>query len=166
MGSMFDCVRIAPKGLRRRMTGTEAVEGAAVLHASAVAFGARGLLILGRSGAGKSALALALIGRGAALVADDRVRVVRRGQALVAQAPERIAGLIEARGLGLLRRPAQEEAVLVAAVDLDRTPSARMPQPVTIPCLGLSLELISGQAFPNLDLVLSFFVQNGHAFPD
>jgi HPr kinase/phosphorylase len=137
-----------------------------VLHGSAVAFGGRGILILGASGAGKSALALALIGRGAALVADDRVLVVRRGEALVASAPEAIANLIEARGVGLLRLPAQSETVLTLAVDLDRAPAARMPQGVTIPCLGIDLELISGQLLPDLDLVLSFFVQNGRAFPD
>jgi hypothetical protein len=41
-----------------------------------------------------------------------------------------------------------------------------MPQGVTIPCLGVDLELISGRDLPNLDLVLSFVVQNGRAFPD
>ena len=45
------------------------------LHGSAVAFGARGLLILGGSGSGKSSLALRLVQHGAALVADDRVEI-------------------------------------------------------------------------------------------
>ena len=141
-------------------------EDSTVLHGSVVAFGGRGILILGASGAGKSALALALLGRGAALVADDRVHLARRGTALVARAPEAIAGLIEARGVGILRLPAQSEAVVTLAVDLDRAPEARMPQGVTIPCLGVDLELISGRGIPNLDLLLSFFVQNGRAFPD
>jgi HPr kinase/phosphorylase len=160
--SVFGCFRIVPKGTK---VAAEA-GNSTVLHGSAVAFGGRGILILGASGAGKSALALALIGRGAALVADDRVLVVRRGEALVASAPEAIANLIEARGVGLLRLPAQSETVLTLAVDLDRAPAARMPQGVTIPCLGIDLELISGHGLPNLDSVLSFFVQNGRAFPD
>jgi HPr kinase/phosphorylase len=137
-----------------------------IVHASAVAIAGRGVLILGASGSGKSALALALIGRGAALVADDRVRLVRRGRALLAEAPAAIAGLIEARGVGLLRLPAVPEAPLVLAVDLDRPPAARMPQAVTIAYLGVEIELISGREIPNLDVVVSIFVQNGRAFPD
>lgn len=137
-----------------------------ILHASTVAFGARGVLILGASGSGKSALALKLVARGAALVADDRTEVLRRGAALVARAPAAIAGMIEARGIGIIRLPAQGEAVLTLAVDLDRAPTARMPQGVTIACMGVEIELISGRDLPNLDLLLSFFVQNGRAFPD
>lgn len=140
-------------------------EDSLIVHGAAVALAGRGLLILGASGSGKSGLALALIGRGAALVADDRVLLSRRGDALVARAPDAIANLIEARGFGLLRLPAIPEAPLAVAVDLDTAPSARMPQPVTITYLGKEIELISGRDLPNLDLVLSFFVQNGRAFP-
>lgn len=134
-----------------------------IVHGSAVTFGGRGLLILGTSGAGKSGLALALIGRGARLVADDQVVIERRGAALVASAPAAIAGLIEARGLGLLRIEAVPEAPLVLAVDLDRPAAARLPQRVAITLLGATLELISGGDLPNLDIVLSMIVQNGGA---
>jgi HPr kinase/phosphorylase len=139
--------------------------GSLIVHGAAVAVAGRGVLILGGSGSGKSALALAMIGRGAALVADDRVVLERRGGALVARAPATIAGLIEARGVGILRLPALAEAPLVAAVDLDRA-AARMPQPVTITHLGVGIELISGRDVPNLELVLTIFVQNGRAFPE
>jgi HPr kinase/phosphorylase len=138
-------------------------DGRQIVHGSAVALGGRGLLILGKSGAGKSALALALIGRGAALVADDRVVLERRGRALVARAPEALAGLIEARGVGLLRVVPAPEVPILLAVDLDRPPAARMPQPVTITHLGVSVEVIFGRGIPSLDLVLSIFVQNGRA---
>jgi HPr kinase/phosphorylase len=137
-----------------------------IVHASAVAIAGRGILILGASGAGKSALALALAGRGAALVSDDRVVLTRRGAALVMRAPDAIAGLIEARGVGLLRLPAVPEAVLALAVDLDRPPSARMPQPETITYMGISIELIFGREVPNLDVVLTIIVQNGRDFPE
>ena len=146
--------------------GTDSAPGSIVVHGAAVALAGRGVLILGASGSGKSGLALALIGRGAALVADDRVVLTRRGDALVARAPERLAGLIEARGFGLLRLVSVAEAPLVVAVDLDRAPTARMPQSVTITYLGTHIELISGRDLPNLDLVLNFYVQNGRAFPD
>jgi HPr kinase/phosphorylase len=142
----------------------EAVE-TTIVHGSAVAFDGRAVLILGGAGAGKSALALALIGRGAALVADDRVVLARRGNALVAAAPAAIAGLIEARGVGILRLPCMPEAVVTLAVDLDRPPAARMPQPETIAYLGTNVELIFGRDIPTLDCVLTIIVQNGRDSP-
>lgn len=133
------------------------------LHGSAVAFAGRGVLILGTSGSGKSALALRLVRQGAALVADDRVDLERRGAALVASAPPALAGLIEVRGVGLLRLPAVPEAVVTLAIDLDRAPVARMPHPVTVAWLGVEVELISGRDLPNLDPALTVLVQNGRA---
>jgi HPr kinase/phosphorylase len=146
-----------------RLTGTgESLN----VHGAAVALGGRGILILGASGSGKSRLALELIGRGAALVADDRVELSRHGGALMARAPAALAGLIEARGVGLLRVPAVPEAPVVLAVDLDRAAAARMPQRQTITYLGVGIELISGRDVPNLGGVLIICVQNGRAVPD
>jgi HPr kinase/phosphorylase len=134
------------------------------LHASAVAFRGRGVLLLGPSGAGKSALALALIGRGAALVADDRVVLTRAGEALVARAPATLAGLVEARGVGIVRLPAMSEVPLVLAVDLGRAPAARMPHPAAITHLGITIELISAAGLPNLDQLVTIYVHSGRAF--
>lgn len=136
------------------------------VHGSAVSFGGRGVLVLGPSGSGKSALALALVGRGAALVADDRVTLRRANGALVARAPAALSGLVEARGVGLLRLPSMPEAPLALAVALDRRPAARMPQPATITHLGVTLELISGRDVPNLDLVVTIYLHHGLAFPE
>ena len=153
-----------------RTEGKQAVvkESAAgiVVHASAVALSGRAILILGASGSGKSALALALTGRGAALVADDRVTLVRKGAALVARPPAATAGLIEARGIGILPLPAVPEAVVTLAVDLDRAPSARMPHGETIVFLGVRLQLIFGKGISDLDRAVTIIVQNGRAFPD
>jgi HPr kinase/phosphorylase len=134
-----------------------------IVHGSAVALGGRAVLILGTSGSGKSSLSLQLIARGGQLVADDRVILCRRGETLVASAPPAIAGLIEARGLGLLRLEAIPEAPVVLAVDLDQRPAARLPHPVTITHLGVPIKLISGKDLPNLDFVLSIVVQDSRA---
>lgn len=134
-----------------------------IVHGSAVAFAGRGLLILGTSGSGKSALALSLVGRGGQLVADDRVCLERRGEGLIASAPPGISGLIEARGIGILRIPVVPEAPVALAVDLDRPAAARLPQRAAITLLGVGIELISGRDLPNLDLVLSIIVQDGCA---
>ena len=68
-----------------------------IVHASCVALGGRGVLILGGSGAGKSGLALQLMAYGAALVSDDRTILSNRDGALQAAAPDTIRGRIEAR---------------------------------------------------------------------
>lgn len=65
----------------------------------------RGVLIEGASGAGKSDLALRAIDAGWALVADDRTLVWVSGGRLFGRAPAPLAGLIEARGVGVVASP-------------------------------------------------------------
>jgi HPr kinase/phosphorylase len=118
---------------------------AANIHASAVAFGPmHGVLILGAPGSGKSRLALALIAEGAQLVADDQVFLARDGDALFARAPRTIEGLIEVRGLGILRLAFRRLARLVLAVDMDAEP-ARLPQPSPRPLAGVALPCLPGR---------------------
>jgi serine kinase of HPr protein (carbohydrate metabolism regulator) len=102
------------------------------------------VLIAGASGAGKSDLAMRLIDRGAELVADDYVCLTVAGDRLIASAPERIAGKIELRDVGVLTLPSIESAPVALAVDLDLVP-VRMPEPamreyegVGIPLIGLN----------------------------
>lgn len=97
------------------------------LHASCVAIEGRAVLIEGPSGAGKSDLALRLIDRGAVLVSDDYTMLTRRNNALVATAPERIAGKIEVRGLGIVDLPAVAN-VPVALVVILTDKVERMPE--------------------------------------
>ncbi len=113
------------------------------LHASAVACDGRGLLILGPSGSGKSALALQLMALGADLVSDDAV-MLRRGEnaTLVATAPDTIRGLVEARGIGLLRAPALRGCPIHAVLDLSRTETERLPPARTTCLLGVTLPLL------------------------
>jgi serine kinase of HPr protein (carbohydrate metabolism regulator) len=110
------------------------------IHASCVllgdagrAFGApedAGVLLLGESGKGKSDLALRLIERGAKLVADDRTEIFARGNALYARAPKSLAGLMEARGLGIVALPFTAEARIALAVEMiEEGYVPRMPQP-------------------------------------
>jgi serine kinase of HPr protein (carbohydrate metabolism regulator) len=82
-----------------------------ILHAGLIARldpgGWRGVLIEGASGAGKSDLALRAIDAGWALVADDRTLVwVSQGR-LFGRAAPALAGLIEARGVGVLASPSR-----------------------------------------------------------
>lgn len=140
-------------------------EAPRILHATAVARGERAVLILGASGAGKSGLGLRMMALGARLVSDDRVAVASCDGRLVARAPETIAGMIEARGVGILRVGSVGAAEVVLAVDLDKPPTARMPQSETITYLGRRVELISGRGVPNLDAILTILLDNFQSGP-
>jgi HPr kinase/phosphorylase len=127
--------------------GADVTDGDHVqLHASAVAVDGRGCLITGASGAGKSALAIEMIALGAELVADDRVDVRRAGGGLMISAPPAIAGLIEARGVGILRLDGRIAAPLALIVDLDRAETERLPDPRRRDVLGLPCRLVLGRA--------------------
>ena len=99
------------------------------LHASCVAVADQGILICGPSGTGKSDLALRLIDEGADLVADDRVDISCKNGQLLASAPENIKGLIEVRGLGLVKVRARTEAVITLVIELkNRHSIERVPE--------------------------------------
>lgn len=93
---------------------------------------------------GKSDLALRVLARGGRLVADDRVRVWASGGRLFGRAPAILAGLVEARGLGVGAARSIPMAEIVLAVDL-RPPTEqleRMPDPATVVLAGVELPLI------------------------
>jgi HPr kinase/phosphorylase len=113
-----------------------------IAHASCVAINGRGLLIFGASGSGKSALALELMALGAELVSDDRVILARVSDDLEASAPPPIAGLIEARGIGLLNARPHGPVNVVCVVDLDRTETDRLPVRRKISLLGRYVTLL------------------------
>jgi len=114
-----------------------------------VLIGARALLIRGPAGSGKSRLALALIEAArsgvipfARLIGDDRVHVTAaHGRLLVRPAPA-LAGMIEARGLGLRVLPYEPVAVVGAIVDLKAADAERLP--------SVSPVAIGGVALPRL----------------
>ena len=89
-----------------------------LLHATTIAIEGRAVLLRGASGAGKSDLGLRLIDAGARLVADDQSELLRRGDSLIVRAPATIAGLIEVRGIGIVRLDTLAEAPVALLVDL------------------------------------------------
>jgi HPr kinase/phosphorylase len=105
------------------------------IHASAVLVGARAVLIRGPSAAGKSRLALELIEAARAgallfarLVGDDRVHLETAGGRLLARPAAALAGLIEVRGVGLLRVAHEPSAIVGLVVDLAAADAARLPE--------------------------------------
>jgi serine kinase of HPr protein (carbohydrate metabolism regulator) len=110
------------------------MSAAPTIHASAVLVGAQALLIRGPAGSGKSRLVLDLLQAAAGghlvfarLVADDRIHVEAVHGRLIARTPPAIAGLMEVRGLGILRFPYEPAAVISWVADLDVEAPPRLP---------------------------------------
>ncbi|MDE9451381.1 serine kinase [Aliiroseovarius sp. Z3] len=96
-------------------------------HATTVAVDNAAAMIVGPSGSGKSSLALQLIGLGAKLISDDysRVEVGEAGPFVLA--PDRLQGVIEARGVGLINVPWKASARLQLVVDMAQDEVERHP---------------------------------------
>ena len=105
------------------------------VHASAVLVGARAVLIRGPSGSEKSQLARELIEmRGNAfaftrLVGDDRVYLEAANGRLLVRPAEVLGGLLEIRGVGLMRFDHEPSAVVGLVVDLAAADAERLPEP-------------------------------------
>lgn len=120
-----------------------------LIHACAAALrmpdrGWSGVLITGPSAAGKSDLLLRLTACGWRAVADDYAHVWADDDRLYARAPDRIAGRMEIRGLGIT--PAA--ALVVARMDMVACcvgePPERLPEP--------RFRSIAGVAVPTIDI--------------
>jgi HPr kinase/phosphorylase len=133
------------------------------LHATCVAVDGKGLLILGSSGSGKSSLALQMMGLGARLVADDRVDLVCRGDAVFATCPAPLRGLIEARGLGILRADCVPAARVILIADLARPPATRLPPPATFLLLGCEIDLVGAEPSAHFSASLVQYLRHGRA---
>jgi HPr kinase/phosphorylase len=111
------------------------------IHGSCASRGGGGVLLIGPPGAGKSDLLLRLLARGFDLVADDQVAIVDG----VAYPGPALAGLLEVRGLGIVRLPHIASARLALAVEL-ASPAVRLPAPARHDALDLPLTVIDPQA--------------------
>jgi serine kinase of HPr protein (carbohydrate metabolism regulator) len=122
------------------------------MHATCVALRPRGrrwraVLLRGPSGAGKSDLAARLIETGARLVADDQTELVRKGGMVIGTSPPTLAGLLEVRGVGIVKLGRGQllarapVAMLVDLVPPERI--ERMPEPAFEKLLGIELPVLA-----------------------
>lgn len=132
-----------------------------ILHASCVVWDQRAALIRGASGQGKSTLALQLLAYGAQLVADDRVRITADACGLIAAPAPHLAGLIEARGLGILRADHTPAARVACVVDLDRTERDRLPDQREACILGQTVALLWRVDGPHFAPALLQYLKSG-----
>jgi HPr kinase/phosphorylase len=159
-GSWWVCPSdAAPPAMTPDMKGAS---GQTTLHGTAVAIDGRGMLITGASGVGKSSLGLAMIGLGAALVADDQTRItVADGVATLSCPNPDLIGVIEARGLGLMRAEVVPEAALTLVVDLDRHEIDRLPPRRSVNVLGCAIDLVYGSQSPIFPVALMLQLRHG-----
>jgi serine kinase of HPr protein (carbohydrate metabolism regulator) len=113
------------------------------IHASCVAIGGRGLLLMGASGSGKSDLALRLIDRGATLVSDDYTALSARNGRLYATPPTNIAGLIEVRHIGIVNLPYAIDVPIALAAALDEKPERMPDHLLPLDFLGIAVPRIA-----------------------
>jgi serine kinase of HPr protein (carbohydrate metabolism regulator) len=106
----------------------------ATIHASAVLVGRKAALIRGPTGSGKSQLVWDLLQAAAQgalpfarLVADDRSYLEAHGGHLLVRPAAALAGMIEIRGLGILRIAYEPLAAVGLVVDLAAENAVRHP---------------------------------------
>ena len=102
------------------------------LHGSCISRDGQAILLLGPPGCGKSDLVLRLLARGCELVADDQVDIADD----IVSCPAALAGLLEVRGLGVVRLPFRAQARLALVVDLSGR-GDRLPLPQPHPVFGV-----------------------------
>ncbi|HEX4741139.1 MAG TPA: HPr kinase/phosphatase C-terminal domain-containing protein [Caulobacteraceae bacterium] len=121
-----------------------------IVHAGLIALwrpdGWWGILIEGPSGAGKSDLALRALDAGFRLVSDDRTCLFSSSGRLFGRAPPALLGMIEARGLGVVRERALALAEIRLLVRCAHEPKEldRMPD--------MELQTRAGVSVPAMDL--------------
>ena len=121
----------------------------APLHASAFAYQGVGCLLLGPSGSGKSWLVGEAIALGARLIADDRVILMpMMGLVSASPAPE-LAGVLELRGLGLVRlNDVAAKHLVHLVVELDPAYDMRLPELEKRPFLDVPIPYLRAAPVP------------------
>lgn len=119
-----------------------------LVHATSVEIGGAAVLIRGPSGSGKSDLALRLIDGGATLVADDQSGLSVEAGRLFVSVPDTLTGLLEVRGLGIVRVPCRGRVPLALVIDLSQPHEIeRLPEPSSAVFLGLTVPRLALAAF-------------------
>jgi serine kinase of HPr protein (carbohydrate metabolism regulator) len=129
------------------------------VRGTCVAIDGSGVLLRGPSGAGKSDLALRVLATGGRLVADDYTCLERESGSLRASSPESLAGLLEVRGIGIIRVEAQADAPLIAVIDLvpqadvERLPVVKEEQVLGVTLVRFQLAAFESSAAAKVRLV-------------
>jgi HPr kinase/phosphorylase len=119
-------------------------------HATALAIGAKAVVIFGQSGAGKSHLAYELLKSHphTRLIGDDRVYLEAHHGRLIVRPVEKLQGLLELRGVGLLRFSFEPQAQVSHIFELVKE-TQRLSEAQTIKIEGITLPSVKLQIGQN-----------------
>lgn len=118
------------------------------LHATCVTDKKYGILLRGPSGSGKSDLALRLIAQGYILNADDIVIVYPEKEQLIGSPSKDLFGLIEVRGVGILKMNYKPKSQINLIANLITNYSVqRLPLPKKSNILGIEIPTIDLNPF-------------------
>ena len=115
------------------------------IYATCLELNHKGILLIGPSGSGKSDLALRLIKeKQATLIADDRTDIELVSGEVIASCPQPIQGLLEVRGIGIVKMPHKEKSKISLVVELTNNLEQieRLPQAETTTLLGVEVKKI------------------------
>ena len=119
-----------------------------------------GVLIEGEAGAGKSDLALRALEQGFRLVADDRVVLWTSGGRLFGRAPDTLAGLMEVRGLDVVRLeplPLAEVALIARCGAAERLPDRQAEAVLGVALPSLTIAPLEASAPAKLSRAMALF---------
>ncbi len=106
-------------------------------QSTAVSYKNQAVLITGPAGIGKTTLALRLIENGARLIGDDVVEIFIKNNQLYCKAKERLKGVVEVRGLGLVAGLKVKGATKIACqIRLHPQKTERLPEFQTTDLMG------------------------------
>ena len=112
------------------------------VHGSAVALEDNGVLIVGCSGSGKSDLALRLIDSGGTLISDDQTLCLKKQNDIFLFSIEEIYGLLEIRGMGIIKVPYIENVKMRIVVSMVKKKTERLFLKNKKKLLGLDYPLL------------------------
>jgi serine kinase of HPr protein (carbohydrate metabolism regulator) len=112
------------------------------VHSTSVFWHDKGILITGKSGSGKSDLALRLIYEGAILISDDQTLLHDKITHIEMSSPTNIQGLLEVRGIGIIKVPYSSNIKLDYHINITNKPIERMPTKQTYTILNKSVPSI------------------------
>ena len=115
------------------------------IYATCLELNHKGILLIGPSGSGKSDLALRLIKeKNANLISDDRTNIELVSDSIIATCPQTIQGLLEVRGIGIVKIPHKEQTKISLVIELTNNLEEieRLPQDETTTLLGVEIKKI------------------------
>ncbi len=98
---------------------------------------------------------------GADFVADDRVILADTDNRLMASAAQAIDGLIEARGIGLLKVQPHPPVPVICVVDLDQSETKRLPPLRHKTLIGHAVPLLFNCETPYFPAALMQYLKAG-----